>query len=93
MTDSIGRTASFLVEIIEPGGRVTRIDRRSDRKITRIGDESRASQLSYGANNLVSEIRDLGNRSLSFSYNGNRRIESITDADGGQTRYDYEGDD
>ena len=93
MTDSIGRTASFLVEIIEPGGRVTRIDRRSDRKITRIGDEHRAYQLNYGANNLVSEIRDPANRTLGFTYNASRRIETITDADGGQTRYEYVGDD
>tara|TARA_R110000850_G_scaffold259265_1_gene386071 strand:- start:530 stop:7315 length:6786 start_codon:yes stop_codon:yes gene_type:complete len=93
MTDAIGRTASFLIEILEPGGRTTRIERRSDRKITRIGDDNRNYQLIYGANNLVSEIRDSGGRQLGFTYTSERRIETITDADGGVTRYEYVGDD
>lgn len=92
MTDSIGMTASFLIEIQEPGGRVTKVDRRADRKITRIGDAHRDYKMTYGSNNLVSSISDSGGRDLRFTYNADRRIETITEADGGITRYEYVGD-
>ncbi|MEX0744027.1 MAG: RHS repeat-associated core domain-containing protein [Phycisphaeraceae bacterium] len=94
LTDSIFLTASFLVEQVDPLGNVTRVERRAgDRKITRIGDDERAYQFTYGASSLVEEIRDPADRALRFTYNASRRIETMTDADGRITRYTYVGDD
>jgi RHS repeat-associated protein len=93
MTDSIGLTASFLIEQIDAQGNRTEIQRRSDRKIVRIGDDARSHSFSYGANGLVSEIRDSAARTMRFTYNAQRRIETVTDADDKVTRYTYVGDD
>jgi len=93
MTDSIGLTASFLIEQIDSAGNRTSIERRSDRKITAVGDNQRRYRFTYGTNNLVEEIRDPIGRAMRFTYNSDRRIDTLTDADGGVTRYTYVGDD
>ena len=92
LTDTVA-TASFLIEQIDPQGNVTRIQRRGDRKIVQIGDDLRAYGFTYGANNLVEEIRDPADRTIRFTYNEQRRIETMIDQSGGVTRYTYVGDD
>jgi len=93
MGDAIGLTASFLIEQVDARGEVTQIQRRSDRRITRIGDDTRSHTLTYGSNGLVSEIRDPVGRTMQLTYNDKRRIETVTDADGKLTKYTYVGDD
>jgi RHS repeat-associated protein len=93
MTDAVGATASFLIEMVDAQGNVTQVNRRSDRKITSIGSALRAYSLTYGADNLVSEIRDPAGRSMKFTYNTQRRMETLADAEGGVTRFSYVGDD
>ena len=91
--DEVSITAFFLTEIIDPQGNAKQITRRGDYKITRIGSNERAHTYTYGANNLVSQIADPAGRSMGFTYNAQKRIETVTDADGGVTRYNYVGDD
>lgn len=84
--------ASFLTEIVDSQGNTTHVTRRADHKITAIGTNERSHTYHYGSNNLVDTITDPAGRSLSFTYNVARRIETATDADGGVTRYTYVDD-
>ena len=85
-------TASFLIETLDAQGNATQITRRADRRITAIGTAQRNYTLSYGANGFVQEIRDPANRTMSLTYTPANRIETLTDAAGGVTRYTYVGD-
>jgi RHS repeat-associated protein len=93
MTDATGLTASFLIETLDAQGNATQITRRADRRITAIGTPQRAYTLSYGANGFVQEIRDPANRTMRMTYTPTNRIETITNPEGGVTRYTYVGDD
>lgn len=92
MVDEIGVTAAFLTEIVDPQGNAIQISRRSDYKITRIGTTERAHTYTYGSNNLVSKISDPAGREMLLTYNAARRIETVTNADGGVTSYTYVDD-
>ena len=84
--------ASFLTAMVDPQGNTTQITRRADHKITAIGTNERAHVYHYGSNNLVDTITDPAGRSMGFTYNAQRRIETMTNADGGVTRYTYVDD-
>ncbi|MCW5631785.1 MAG: Ig-like domain-containing protein [Rubrivivax sp.] len=83
-------TAAFLTETIDPAGNAIQITRRTDNKrITAVGTAQRSYSMTYGANGFVQEIRDPANRTMRFTYTPANRIETITDAEGGITRYSY----
>ena len=84
--------ASFLTAMVDPQGNTTQITRRADHKITAIGSTERAHSYSYGADNLVDKISDPAGREMRFTYNAQRRIETMTNADGGVTKYTYVDD-
>ena len=93
MTDSVGLTASFLLETTDTQGNSIQITRRADRRITAIGNANRSYSMRYGSDGFVDEIRDGANRTLSMTYNANKRMETLTDEIGRVTRYTYVGDD
>jgi RHS repeat-associated protein len=85
-------TAWFLTEVVDQQGNAKQITRRSDYKITRVGSSERAHTYTYGSNNLVDKIADPAGREMHFTYTAQKRIETVTDADGGVTRYSYVDD-
>ena len=48
---------------------------------------------SYGANGFANKVADTAGREVHFTYNDKNYLDSLTDADGGVTRYTYVGDD
>lgn len=87
-----GGAPYFLVEDVDARGNVLSITRNSVGRATAIGTPERSISLSYGANGFVSEITDPLGRKIKYTYNGQDRLETVTNAEGGVTRYSYVDD-
>jgi len=83
----------FLTDVVDRAGNVQHIQRQSNGRITRIGTNSRYVEMIYGANGFVSEMQDSAGQKMSFTYSADKRLASVTDADGKATQYTYVGDD
>jgi RHS repeat-associated protein len=92
MTNTGILSASFLLETTDTQGNSIQITRRSDYRVSTIGNANRNYTMRYGSNGFVDEVRDGANRTLSMTYNASKRIETMTDEIGRVTRYTYVGD-
>lgn len=91
---SVGATRGipfFLVEMADASGNVLRIGRDTSSKITNVVGGERSLSVRYGSNGFVSDVTDQLGRVVRYTYtsSSNPRLATITNAEGGVTRYGY----
>lgn len=81
----------LLVEQVDRNGNYLTIEHDSSGKITRLIEPARRPLTFTYTSGRLTEVRDPLGRTVHYSYNSARRLETVTDPAGGTTHYTYDG--